>query len=244
MKLLLICFILSISQLLQAEENSFVDSPEGCFAAKRYPCSLRAVGPFLSFERDSQKFHLAPQSALLFFSPASVQLMKGKLWIQNSQDLSVKASPNLQMQFTGEFFIEKQSDATLLVRNLSGHVAFQSRSVFKNESLPIGFQNWYGPLDASGAVSRGIIRPIVITEFLRSWIPISGLSVAAGKKALLDYREQWKEGVEQSAQLYKEVIERRLASHEAKERKQRAREQALKKEQDQFRQMYREKNGL
>src|SRR4051812_3531023 len=117
MKLFSLFFILLFTQPLRAESEAFVDLPVGCFAAHKYPCSLKATGSFLNFERDSQKFHLAQNSALIFFSESNIQLMQGKLWIRDSQALTLKVSPLLQMELTGEFFTEKMPDATMLVRN-------------------------------------------------------------------------------------------------------------------------------
>lgn len=246
MRLFSLVLILMFSLSLEASqfEKAFVDSPAGCFSAKKYPCSLKATGAYLNFEREAQKYHLADKSALIFWSESQVQLMQGKLWIVDSKELSLKVSPALHLKFSGEFFIEKQPDATMLVRNLNGIVFFESKYVFANEALPVGFQNWFGPMDSSGQISRGVIRPIVLADFLKAWMPISGLPVSIAKKNMLSYRELWKEGVEQSAQLYQQIIERRLASHEEKARKLNARKQALQNEQKLFKKMFREKNGL
>lgn len=244
MKLLLALILFSF-HFSQADQSlGIVDSPMGCFSKKAYPCSLRVTEAYLAFERGENQFHLAENSALLFWSPSQVQLLQGKVWIRDSKELAVKISSSLQIHVTGEWFFEKQPDATMLARNLSGGARFESRFVFQSEALPVGFQNWFGQIDSSGQISRGVIRPIAQAPFLKSWLPVSGLPIALAKKRAANYKALWSEAVEQSASLYQQVIERRLASHEEKARRLAAQKASREAERAQLKKMYREKNGL
>jgi hypothetical protein len=168
----------------------------------------------------------------------------GGAWVLKSQDLKVRISPLLTLQVTGEFFFRYQPDSTILVRNLSGEVKFHSARVFASEALPLGFQNWYGPLDASGQISRGMIRPIEMAAFLKDWYSMSGLSVAEMKTRVQEYREAWKDGLDLSSELYSQVVLRRIASVEEKERKKWERHQASERERRKLRNMFRDRNGL
>ena len=221
-----------------------VDSPSRCFSQRVYPCSLRVTGGLLSFEKDSQKYQLADQSSLEILSVSKIKILQGSLWVKEARELQVQVSPVLTLKINGEVFMQKTSDTVLSVRNLSGQVGFESPHVFSNEFLPIGFENWYGPLDSQGQVSRGVIKPISMTDFLKVWIPVSGLSFAEMKRATKEYKELWREALDQSTSFYKEIVERRIASQEEKEREAQRMREAQQKEQAKLRKMFREKNGL
>lgn len=242
MKFLFVSFLF-VCSMAQADYG-FVDSPEQCFVKHRYPCSLRVSQGFLSFERESQKYHLAEKSSLLFVSPSQVQLLQGRVWVQDSKSLRIKISSALQMTISGEWFFEKQMDSTLLARNLSGEALFNSKFVFAHESLPLGFQNWFGPVDSTGQISRGVIRPIAVADFLRAWLPLTGLSVAESKKRSQNYKSLWAGNVEQSATLYKQVVQRRLASQQEKAQKKADQRAKRLAEQAELKKMFRQKNGL
>lgn len=244
-----IVFMLFISCLLShfamAGMLGFVDLPKGCHSRQVYPCQVRVNGGFLAIEQGGQSLQLADQSALSFLASNEVQILAGSLWVRKSQDLTVRMSPLLALSLSsGEFFFSRQSDSALLVRNLAGEVGFESDRVFANEVLPVGFQNWYGPLNTNGQISRGMIRPIDMAAFLKDWLSMSGLSRAEMRHQIESYRESWKDGLELSVELYSQVVSRRIAAVEEKERKKQERLSALRQERLRLRNMYRAKNGL
>lgn len=239
--LLLLFFAVS---LRAAPALLFVDLPKNCFAGKVYPCSLRSTNGMLKFERGSESYQLGAQSAVRFLKEDQVQLLTGSLWIEKSTSLQFIVNPEIKLTLDGDFFLEKQKESVVLVRNLNGVAGFQSRFLFKEESLPMGFENWYGTLTTQKQISRGVIRPIEALPFLKSWSPISGLSPAEVKKRVQFYRKNWSENIEVSTQFYQEVIERRLASQESLDQARVNRLKAASAEKSRIRQMYRQKAGF
>jgi len=231
------------SQLAQAELR-FVDSPKGCYARKSYPCQVRVSGGSLVIERGNQILHLADQGALSFLAENEIQFLSGGAWIEGAEGLKVKISSVLGLQIKGEWFFHREKDATMLIRNLNGEAQFLSSRVFPSEAIPIGFQNWYGLIDSTGQVSRGIIRPIELKPFLKDWLAISGLSIAEMKNRVSIYRELWKDGLEMSVALYGQVVSRRIASVEERERKRAAQIEAVQRERAKLKSMYRDRNGF
>ncbi len=243
MKSLLFFFTLILAFSAEAQPQ-FVDAPAGCFRKKAYPCKVRVSSGFLAFEKASNQFHLGESSSLLFLGESEVQLLQGQLWVPASKHLVVRSTSALKVAVSGEWFFQRQENAQFLLRNLDGEIRFLSRFVFASETLPVGFENWYGTLDSSGQISRGVIRPIDMKEFLTAWMPLAGSSVAEMRKATLEYKQKWGEAVSKSASLYQEVVERRMASHEDKARRQAERKRSEEAERERIRQMFREKNGL
>jgi hypothetical protein len=238
----LLCVWLTVA--VQIARAQLVDLPRGCFTQKKFPCQVRVTSSFLAFDLGLQKFHLGAKSSLLFISAEQIQLLQGDLWIQQSDSLGLKFSPALKMVVSGEWLIRKAPQAQTHVFNLAGQSKFDSQFVFPSESVPVGFQNWYGLIDSNGEISRGVIRPIQIKEFLKTWIPLSGLSMAEIRKSTLSYREAWGDSLERSAKLYQEIVERRLASHEDKALRLQDKRRQAEIERAQLRRMFRERNGL
>jgi hypothetical protein len=239
-----ILLFLSLFSVPVWAELKFVDLPQNCYAKKTYPCQVRISGGSLTIEREAQVLHLADQGAISFLSANELQFLSGAAWIEKANALTVKVSAVLKIQISGEWLLKKEKDATMVMRNLAGEARFLSDRVFPNEALPVGFQNWYGLLDTSGSVSRGMIRPIEVGEFLRDWLPMSNLSVAEMKHQISSYKERWKGALEQSAQLYAQVATRRIAAVEERERLKLEKAVSLRQEREKLRQMYRDRNGL
>lgn len=225
-------------------QTSVVDNPVNCFAEKKYPCSLRSQTEGLKFERGSVVYVLGDKSSLKWISEDRIQLLQGRVWLQNAKDIAVMGHPQFEFSFSGEIFLQKQSDGNLLVRNLGANVQFHSPGVFKEESLPVGFQNWYGRLNFQKQVDRGILRAIDVTAFIKTWIPMSNLSIAEAKGRVHEWKESWNSAVEASAQFYQEIVERRLASQIELDQRRADRQKAALDERSRIRQLYRQKTGF
>jgi hypothetical protein len=221
-----------------------VDSPSHCLEKQMFPCSLRVKGGFFAHDTGENRFHLGDRSALIMHSPAEVQLIEGDLWVRQSKDLTLRSSATLQMSLSGEWFFQKKGNLPLLARNLDGAVVFVSKYLFAGEALPVGFENWFGGLDSSGKLSRGMMKPIEIVNHLREWHPLTGYSEAELRKAARQYKESWKSALQSSADLYRDIVERRMASHEDKAAAQAESKRQKEAEQKKFRQMFRQKNGF
>ena len=223
--------------------QSFVDSPDQCLGLDKYPCSVRSVKGPLSMEKGGHSFVLDANSAVHFETAQEFKLLSGQVWIEKSENLSLKISPSLTINLNGEFFAQKLSDK-LWLKNLDGETQFKSSHVFQSESLPVGFENWYGRITTKGSIDRGIIKPIELKDFLVSWLPLAQNSVAVLKKKVASYRELWSKAPEQSSELYKEIVERRMASVTQRELTQEQQVEKARKAIQKIREMYRQKNYL
>ncbi len=167
---------LATGATLHAERLAFVDSPTSCLARNIYPCSVRSLQGSLRLERAKAVVVLGPGSALQFHAANEAQLLTGKAWIEKSEGMDLRVSSKLKISLSGEFFVIKDLEKITL-QNLQGEAHFKSPLVFANESLPVGFENWYGRITTGGTIERGMIRPLSLTPFLKNWIPLSGLSI-------------------------------------------------------------------
>lgn len=225
--------------------ESFIDLPKGCYGKQSYPCTLTVEKGFLSLMRSESVVHLSKEGVLAFFAPDQMQLLKGQIWIQGAKHVTLKMSSVLKLEVDGDWlvsFVGHSNQVNIL--NLNGQAKFVSQSVFENESIPVGFENWYSGIATNGQVLRGIIRPIENESFLKNWMPISGMSLAASKHKFKNYKENWQGVIEESANFYQQVVARRVASAEAAQDRKDARARLLQQEQAKFRKMFRQKLGL
>jgi hypothetical protein len=239
---LLILPLLFLSATAYAE-TQMVDSPDQCFSLDKFPCSVRSVDQALTIEKTSGRFIVGPHSSVHFVTASEIQLLEGKIWFERADGLHLKISPKLKILLNGEFFAARESDKSIL-RNLNGDAQFQSDLVFKNETLPVGFENWYGRITTAGAIERGIIKPIELKTFLVEWLPLAQNSPAELKQMVSGYKQSWSKAAMISSEFYKEIVERRMASVEAKELSQQQQVEKARRAIQKIRELYRQKNYL
>jgi hypothetical protein len=235
--------IFSLSARAGAENLAFVDEPAECFSKESYPCAVRALEP-LRLERAGNVYQFAAETSVVWLTATDLRVLEGRIWIEKSTQLSLRLLGTDAVTVNGEFLVIREQNQNITLMNLNGAVQFPAKGFLKSEALPVGFQNWYGRRSTEGDVDRGVVRPIDGAHFIATWIRIGQLSRTAREEKLKTYRGLWKENVEQSAELYKGIVERRIASQEEAEARRRQRQQRAAEERARLRKMFREKNNL
>ena len=221
---LILILIVTSAQALWGS-SGFVDLPEGCLNRKAYPCLLRATNSSVRLEHGAQIFTLAEKASMQFFTKDEFQILDGSVWVNAAVPLVVRLPGEVKVHWKGEFLVD-------------------SPRVFENESLPVGFENWYGKITTAGWLDRGMIKPIAAGEFVKQWAPFSGLSVADAHRKILFFKEAWEANVGQASDLYQEVVRRRMASVEEKEHLKQDQAEKARQERQTFKKLYRQKNYL
>lgn len=244
MMALLLSFSGEASEKAINQHVYFVDYPDSCVKDRKFPCTIKSAKYPLQFESGKFKLFLDKETAVQMISAEKMQLMQGKLWVEASELSQMQVSANLKLNFQGELFCERRKDQVLQVLNLNAQISFDSKHVFQEEALPVGFENWYGALAVNGEILRGVIKPIEREVFLKAWTPLTGRPLAELRKKVKEYLDLWSGNVEASAAMYQEVVERSLASVREKQNAQARAAQKKADEQAELRRLYREKNGL
>ena len=244
MRKLVFLFLILLSPFGLAA-SVFVDFPEACVSQKKFPCTVKSLKIPLQFNAEAVQYNLAPETSLKLESGTRFQILQGQAWVQSEAPVEIKINANLNMGFQGEIFCHKGKDMNTHIRNLNAsEIRFDSAHIFKQEALPTGFENWYGALATDGQILRGIIRPISKESFLADWMPLAGSNAAELRKKAKQYLDLWSEAVNESANLYQEIAERRLASVREKQNAQAQKAQKRNEQELELRRHYREKNGL
>lgn len=243
---LMLIFILGSFSFTGSLANAefFVDLPKNCYSKQEYPCTVTVESGVLTLVRENGKFNLSKNGVLAFFTAEKMQLLKGQMWISNAKGLETKISSILSLKIFGDLLVSKESREKTRIVNLNGQIEFVSKNLFPSEAIPLGFENWYTGLAVNGQILRGIIRPIETETFLKSWVPISGMSLASSRHKFKQYKENWDGTVEESARFYQQIAERRIASAEEAEERRVRKMRSLQLERQKIRKMFRQKLGL
>ncbi len=236
--------------LLSSPVRAYVDEPKGCWHSERQPCAVRATaaGEKFKFQQGSRQGTWASAKGTSWIiEDQDLKLLTGKIWIQTSAKFNVVTN-QVKFEADGEFWIENASSKTKVI-NLSGnalHLALVSsvNQSQETQTLPVGFENWFGSLDSSGQASRGILRPVAKAEFFKVWAQKMKVSEVVAKKKMADWKELWQDSAVVSADLYTEVVHRAIAQNEQKKNEIARRKENVIEEQQRLRKMFRARNGL
>jgi hypothetical protein len=98
--------------------------------------------------------------------------------------------------------------------------------------LPPGFENWW---EVGG---QGILKPFPIKHTLADWNRWLGLPSKEARDRITKYQEAWKDRAQASAQLYEEIVQRRIASSEEAELQRQEFARRLREETNEFRRKF------
>ena len=134
---------------------------------------------------------------------------------------------------TGEAWVVKEKDQMKL-RQFAGNTEVKN-GPSTHEVLAQGFENWWT------LAGEGIMRPMRTRSIMPAWNHFMLLPGLEAKEKIAHYRELWKEAVEQSADLYQEQLQRRIASVEQGQDQAAARSAAKIRNQANLRRLFRER---
>lgn len=214
-----------------------MDEPTGCYASEKFPCAIRALGVSLSIVQKNYAFKLKKDSNLIFYGKNQARLLDGAVWVVQGEALKLQTT-HIQVSGRGDYWVEKFNSERTLVRNLNADIQILAGGK-NHEVLPVGFENWFGGLQSDQNLAKGIVRPIEKGYFLSLWNQTAQLSKKNTIQKIGFYRQLWDKNIEGSSQLYREIVQRKLASVELKEKQRVKQEQKNKEERESLRQVFR-----
>lgn len=221
----------------ESARAKYVDLPSQCFHQQKFPCAVQTLSRG-ELNWGDVVLQATTNSKLLFLGPELLQVVGGKLWLRGLSTHNVKFG-ELFFKAEGDLLVNRQDDRFDL-HCLKGQVQVAG-PLQQNSLVPAGFQNWYRGLDAEAGLEQGLIRASDPKAFIAAWLEIVGGGHSRFQALLKSYRDDQKNAVGQSGQLYRDVIELR---HIASKSVDKAREEALKLQQqdrEKYRKMFRER---
>jgi len=230
----------------KAIQPSYVDLPSGCFVREKFPCSLRTYADGLIVEKKDYRIVLKPSTVISWKSGRHLRFVSGDVWLESRQSLMLDMNSRLSVEFIGQVTLSSVYEpGQLRLQNMSAsEIHFKSEDLLVSESVPVGFENWYSILASGGELQRGVMKPIDKIGFFKNWMSVAVLSPAELKKNFKYFSSLWRGNVEQAAEYYQKIIERRIATYQEIQENKKQEKIHKKNQQEKIRKLYREKNFL
>ena len=244
MKIVLLFFFFNLSvNASEPHSQSYVDEPIDCFAKQQFPCAVRFIKKAQRLQIGDGNYYGQKGTSLVFLEPQRLRLLEGVLFAVS--DLGVTISGGVaEFQSKGESLIEKSHSSKVEAMNFSGEL--KVKGVFHNlsEEIPVGLSKWYSGTNLNGSFEQGILGPIEPSRGLSLWRDLTFFSKQKAKNKIDAYKKTWKEGLEISSALYKEVVQRRIASSERRRLQKQKQIEFEQQERKKLIQLFRERNYL
>ena len=231
----LVLFLLAFQMevRVRASEGA-ISYPENCLG-RVSPCSLRISTDKWSF--DAGNVHLrATANTILIESEKAKEwkLVEGTLWVENAPSLKVKTVSAEAEGSSGQYWVFAQKDR-IVFRNISAKLVVTLKDHSKLD-VPRGFEIWVGPVNSEAQVEHGMVEPVDLKSHLKAWYELYPGTKSQFVSEVQDLKDQWADLTEQSGDIYKKVVERKLAAlHEEKHK-----QLEIKKKKEEERQRMRE----
>lgn len=216
--------------------DTALSEPENCFGRKT-PCAFQISEDKWSFESGKIKLHSGAGTLLeQTHKDTDWKLVSGQLWVESGPSLKVQTLTATIDGSSGQFWVVTDQDK-VWVRNISSKVVVTFKDRSKME-LPRGFQVWVGAVNSEARVEHGMIEPVDLKEHLKQWYALYPGNKTQFLSEVQDLKDQWIDLVEKSGDLYKAVIERKMASLDEKKRQQQEAEKKKVQERQHLRQEF------
>ncbi|KYG65186.1 hypothetical protein AZI87_11510 [Bdellovibrio bacteriovorus] len=229
-------FIMAFQMEVRVRASGDVlQQPSECLKSKE-TCALQVTGKALHYSSESLKIHAKDGSTLVRLAPDQWRFVNGAVWMEKSKNVELETLYGTLKATQGQYFVVDQGNK-VLVRNMDATLTVTLRDG-KTLSLPEGFEFWISGVNSKGQTDYGMIQPVD----MKSHLPLWNLMYEGSKKdfiAMVSHlRENWGDLTEKSALIYKNVVEREIASEKQKERAEQVRKARIEAERQEMKRLY------
>lgn len=125
----------------------------------------------------------------------------------------------------------KKSDGHVSVQVFAGYAKTPFQSA--EDVVLAGFENWW----ELGV--RGVAKPLVADRTLRDWNRWISMPKEKATAKILEFKKDWADRIEISSNYYQEVVSRRIATVEGREKRAEQRTARQVRERNEMRKMFR-----
>ncbi|MGZ3804047.1 MAG: hypothetical protein ACXVB4_07560 [Pseudobdellovibrionaceae bacterium] len=207
--LLLFLAAFQIEVRVRASESS-LSFPENCLG-KSSPCSFKVLTEKWSYEVGQVKLR-APIATILIENAQGKEwsLVAGSLWVQNAPSVKIKTLSAEVEGSSGQYWVAAEK-GHFVFRNITAKLIVTLKDRTKIE-IPRGFEMWVGDVNSEAKVEHGMVEPVDLKEYLKSWYALYPGNRQQFLSEVQDLKDQWADLVEESGDIYKKVVERKIAA--------------------------------
>jgi hypothetical protein len=235
----LLLFIAAFQMEVRVRASESVSFPENCIG-KISPCSFKVTENKWTFESGNIKIH-APVNTILTENAKAKEwtLVSGSLWMQNAPSVQIKTIAADIEGSSGQYWVFIEKNHTV-IRNISSKLIVTLKDQKKIE-IPRGFEIWVGSVNSEARVEHGMVEPVDLKKHLKSWYQLYPGSRQQFVSEVQDLKDQWADLVEQSGDMYKKVVERKMASLDEEKNRQIEIQKAKEQERQRVRETFHRK---
>jgi hypothetical protein len=227
-------FVLAFQVEVRVRASDTVSFPEHCLG-RSFPCSFKVTEDKWTYETGNIKLHASAETLLTEVQKSKEwKLVEGTLWVQNAPSAKIKTVFADAEGSSGQYWVFARKDKVVF-RNISSKLTVTFKDQSKME-IPRGFEVWAGPVNTEAQTEHGMIEPIHLKSHLKAWYELYPGPRTQFVSEVQDLKDQWSDLVEESGDVYKKVVERKMAALDDEKRK----ELEVKKKKEQERQRIRE----
>lgn len=190
--------------------------------------TLSANSTGVLWQQDSTELRSTSGTIVIRQDSKSWKFVQGTLWVVQGESLVFETLYGELRGRHGSYWILEQKDR-LLVRNMNADLKVTFRDG-RSLVVPEGFEFWMGGIDSKGQSTFGMVQPIEMKDHLPLWNSLYIGSKENFMKEVVHLRESWGDVIETSSRLYREIVDRQIASE--KEAEENARLAKLRKEEE------------
>lgn len=189
--------------------------------------------------------HMAGGSLLEKQDDETYQLIDGQFLVELPEGIRLK-TPFATIQCLGPkcegMFVRKTSE--IEVRALRGGLVIRRLGEKKDYLLPPAMRMTVYPVAVDGKSAMEFPQSLPWDSTVKDWAKLYPGTPAEFKETLIQFREEWREAVDQASQLQLEYASREIASHEKAVADAEARREVQEKEDESLRRLFRQKNFI
>ena len=189
--------------------GDLIQEPAACMKGKE-TCALHVVGRAYHHMKNGVNFHAAEGSTVVRNTDHNWNFVAGRVWIEDGDDLEFQSVYATLKTGFGQYWIIDQNDR-ILIRNMSSDLKVTLRDGRQLE-LPEGFEVWISGLNSDGKTEYGMVKPIEMKEHIALWGGLYNGNKKSFKRDLLRFKERWGNLPEKSSQIYRALVDRKVAS--------------------------------
>lgn len=216
--------------------DKVVQEPVACISRENKECSVYVAGSTFHLNSEAINIHGKHGSTFTRIEAGRWRLVRGTLWIEKAHDLVFETIYGHIMSRSGQFWII-EGEQKITIRNIDAEL-FVTLADGKKLELPPGFEFWVAGINSKGNNEHGMIQPIVLREHLSQWATLYSGSRRNFLNEAKSLSHRWVDLVEKGAYIYREELDRKVATAAYEDQKRKDASKALELQRQKNKKLY------
>lgn len=219
-RLLVFAFTFSLEVRVKAAEivqipnaSKILEQPTGCLEDLSATCAIgTGDGEKFKMELGGSFIQLDQSTSVIRRSAKDLELVSGTIWVKAKGEMNVRSEFGSAIVSEGaEAWVMRQRER-MTVAAMSEGVRIVPRGSSEAIGLLAGTENWLGRVGVDGVAMSGVPTAIALEPHLARWARLYVGNRKQFEKDALKFRETWIEAGRATADIHRELHDRKVAS--------------------------------